>query len=862
MKNKTKNSGQLNISGNTAAFTVGLHIDSAEKTGIPVRLFRTVIAFLGTVGTVMCFLSATNPEFGILPVVLAAGGGALCCLLATAFPKWGSLIISGAYVMTAAAALKLREACAAGFQYLFNNYYSQMRESFRDVEYYTLPDASDEELFRYALTFIVIVTLLIALTVGLFIIYRTSVVVVFAATFPLLEAVLYFGMVPDHIYAALVIACWAASAAAEIAEFPVSGKSRHIPTYARASGQAAACCAALFIFCFAGASAAVGMSDYERTDKINKLRSDISNYVRDFSWDKFRNDISALNPINTDVNGAINHGKLGRSDDIQFTDETMLKVTLPKASDNIYLKGFVGTEYTGNSWKELSGDALDRQDSIISGFETMYLTPSFMDGYSLNEYIGISGDNISTNTITVENIGANRKFSYLPYFITPLSSRNIGTESDKALPEQTLTAEVYGISTGTRYGFLGGTFFADRYEKYSTSEELFRDEESYRSFVYENYLDIPESFTAAKYIYGDTSVTDISTELSNIRRWLAANCEYDLSAGRLPFGEDFAQYFLTKNRKGSCSHFATAAALMCRYRGIPARYAEGYVIKAEDFPETAQIGELTTIELKDDRAHAWIEIYLDGYGWFPYEVTPGYEEFIGADLSGEAGSSENVVNVQPEPTPEPETQTETVTVTETETVTETSAETEPAVDDDMDIDMAEDISEETADDLLLPEEKFSPETVPEETEEKHHINFTPLIILLSVITAVLMFFGIRYHNITAMRRKRFSGKSSKNKAYAAGKYFLSLCAYRKVVKGRGISYEEFAARAEESIPELEKGSAEMILNAALQSKFGGSSPDAQTADNAARLAEKFADSIYETLNSRDKLIFRYIYCLK
>lgn len=861
MRNKTKTRAQLNISENGAGFTVGLHVDGSEKTGIAVRLFRTVIAFLGSVGTVMCFLSATNPEFGALPVIFAAGVGVLCCLAATAFPKWGSLIISGAYVITAAAALKLREACAVGFQYLFNNYYSLMRLSFRDIKYYTLPDIAEEELYRDALTFIVIVTLLTALTVGLFMIYRTSVVVVFAATFPLLEAVLYFGMIPDYIYAALVIACWTASAAAEVTEFPVSGKSRAIPVYAKSSGQSAACCAALFMVCFAAASAAVGLSDYERTDRINKLRTDISSYMRDFSWDKFVNDVAALSPINPEMSGAINHGKLGRSDEIQFTDDIMLKVTMPRSADNIYLKGYVGTEYTGNSWEELSGKKLEQQDKIISGFVTMYLTPSFMDGYSLNEYIGISGDNIIINTITVENIGANRSFSYLPYFITPMSSRNIATESDKALPEKSLTSEVYGISAGTRYGFLDDSFFADRFEKYGSSEELYSDEESYRQFVYDNYLDIPDSFNAAEYIYGDTPVGDISTELSNIKRWLSANCEYDLSAGRLPFGEDFAQYFLTQNRKGSCSHFATAAALMCRYRGIPARYAEGYVIKPEDFPETAKVGEMTMVELKDERAHAWIEIYLDGYGWFPYEVTPGYEEVIRGDLSGEAAPVDDAMNVRPSPLPEPETQTETETVTETET--ETSVETELSETeistDDMDIDGEEELTEETTDELTIIEEEAEPDAVP---EEKHHVNFTPLIIVLSVMLVVLLFFAVRYHNITGMRKKRFCGKSSKNKAYAAGKYFISLCAYKKVVKSRGESYEEYAAKAEEKIPELQKGSAEIILNAALKSKFGGSPPDAETADNAARLAVEFGDCIYETLNGRDKLIFKYFYCLK
>ena len=35
---------------------------------------------------------------------------------------------------------------------------------------------------------------------------------------------------------------------------------------------------------------------------------------------------------------------------------------------------------------------------------------------------------------------------------------------------------------------------------------------------------------------------------------------------------------------------------------------------------------LVTVSLTDAAAHAWIEIYLDGYGWIPYEMTPPSED--------------------------------------------------------------------------------------------------------------------------------------------------------------------------------------------------------------------------------------------
>jgi hypothetical protein len=62
-------------------------------------------------------------------------------------------------------------------------------------------------------------------------------------------------------------------------------------------------------------------------------------------------------------------------------------------------------------------------------------------------------------------------------------------------------------------------------------------------------------------------------------------------------------------------HFASAGVLMFRYMGIPARYVSGF---------SAELAQGKTVAVPDSAAHAWVEIYLDGYGWYPVDVTPGY----------------------------------------------------------------------------------------------------------------------------------------------------------------------------------------------------------------------------------------------
>lgn len=104
---------------------------------------------------------------------------------------------------------------------------------------------------------------------------------------------------------------------------------------------------------------------------------------------------------------------------------------------------------------------------------------------------------------------------------------------------------------------------------------------------------------------------------------------YSRELDPLPAGVDPIDYFLNTSGEGYCVHFASAATLILQAMGIPARYASGYVVFPKDFRKT---GDGYTAVVTDARAHAWVEVYLDGFGWVPYEVTPG---FSGADAPGE-----------------------------------------------------------------------------------------------------------------------------------------------------------------------------------------------------------------------------------
>ncbi len=109
-----------------------------------------------------------------------------------------------------------------------------------------------------------------------------------------------------------------------------------------------------------------------------------------------------------------------------------------------------------------------------------------------------------------------------------------------------------------------------------------------------------------------------------IAAFVGASARYDIGTQRMPSEEtDFALWFLEEAETGYCVHFATAAAVLLRAAGIPARYVEGYVayLPSSDNPLLNASGVHVTVTRR--MAHAWVEYYLPQVGWVLLEATPG-----------------------------------------------------------------------------------------------------------------------------------------------------------------------------------------------------------------------------------------------
>jgi hypothetical protein len=97
-----------------------------------------------------------------------------------------------------------------------------------------------------------------------------------------------------------------------------------------------------------------------------------------------------------------------------------------------------------------------------------------------------------------------------------------------------------------------------------------------------------------------------------ISSWFARSFRYTLVPGWTP-GEDPLRRFL-RERRGYCEYFATAAVLLLRRSGVPARYATGYA-----YPDRDPGGSWT---FRRAHAHAWVLILDPRLGWIPFDPTP------------------------------------------------------------------------------------------------------------------------------------------------------------------------------------------------------------------------------------------------
>ena len=103
--------------------------------------------------------------------------------------------------------------------------------------------------------------------------------------------------------------------------------------------------------------------------------------------------------------------------------------------------------------------------------------------------------------------------------------------------------------------------------------------------------------------------------VDTVEEYLREHEKYDLAAPLPAPGEDAVDDFLFDSHVGFCEQFASAAVVMLRSLGIPARLVTGYA----HGDAAAQPGRIV---MRGIDAHAWVQVWYPGIGWVASDPTP------------------------------------------------------------------------------------------------------------------------------------------------------------------------------------------------------------------------------------------------
>jgi transglutaminase-like putative cysteine protease len=343
------------------------------------------------------------------------------------------------------------------------------------------------------------------------------------------------------------------------------------------------------------------------------------------------------------------------------TPALSVTMSLPRST---YLRGYVGDAYTGNGWTELRPDTLGKYAELFSWLHSC----GFYGQRQFSMLADVLGQGPGTEKdigISVKNLGACSAYVYTPYGLAAISG--------EVAPDKNMIGdrniEAGGLRGQRQYSYASsshqtrlyndlfdGLYYAKNAREPSAISYL-KLENAYREFVYDVYLDVPDPAKnsieklLAPFGIPQNGRVSFQDAQSIVLSSLLGNAIYNETPGKADPGEDFVSHFLEKSKEGYSVHFASAAALIFRYLGVPARYAEGYLITDQD---VWGMQDGLPFEVDETHAHAWVEIYRDGVGFIPFEVSSPYMMPMGESTSAlSGGSGQSGPKEEPPEEPEP-----------------------------------------------------------------------------------------------------------------------------------------------------------------------------------------------------------------
>lgn len=644
-------------------------------------VFSLTVVLLGILGAAWCFISAFSLPVLPLTVNLYALLFTAIFTLSYFFKRSRIYIHFLFVVLYTIAAWHFRSEMAQGFVITTN----QIMKTYASHSGLNLPVylvTVKRELYPEICTlFLVFILFIVTGLVCCAVIKQKSLRLTFFVTAPFLLAALAFTITPNFIAVLSLFACWAVLLLTRLPAEKKRGFLKIRSGYAGKSSSAAArsgliSIPALFL-CFALILSLFPRESYQRPRELDKIRS---NLVETAANSPLLNGSRALagNTDHVDLNNAGSIHFTGETA-LQIKSDKQYPLYLKSFAGSVFTgsgwEKLPDSDYTGinrqlgnrnaQNMLYLFASLLHQQNNptlnpfgvriknVNASKQCIYApynlstTPEAITGvHFVNDEFIRSDSLFGTSEYTFYAYGFGQgqissNISGLVYSV--MTKRLYHSDEDVTIPN---SAESF-FHSQEKYNALNSENVKSYYETTIPenvlqamdikSRDYMEAEQDYRVFLYDKYTQLPQSTrekvqkllkqeglmdsvniwaaSQAKYYSG------VESMVNAVKHYLSKNCSYTLNPGKVPAGEDFTEYFLTKSHQGYCVHFATAATVMLRAMGVPVRYAEGYIVTPDDYKNASAGG---WANIPDCRAHAWVEIYYPGLGWQPLEVTPGF----------------------------------------------------------------------------------------------------------------------------------------------------------------------------------------------------------------------------------------------
>ena len=774
-------------------------------------LIQTATAVTGSLGIVSVLFA--RPAVNVYPVliyiaVIISACVIVPCISVKKISRWFNAGFWALSVIFVAAANK---TVISGVKYIVEDltelllYGREFVRSGSDASSYSLARISRGNAETAAM---IVFSILVVYMVSLIVVYTKSMVLSIISILPLMSLFVFYSVIPSSLTCVLCL----------VYVFAVASLDRRREDTAPAAAIMTAGFIAGGILIFAGALRA----DYKRPQIFVEWGEQVGAFFDNAmntgnSGGGSTGDSDGSSSHGTVTLGITNEGEIGEADIVEWDDKLVGVISTQDIGENQYIGIFYGCYYYygENVWEESQGVSETDNTKID------VLAEIFSDEEMRNYIDGGSGDFEDLVRI---------------YYV----SRNSG---DIDIETGRYIEDIDESCIGRIAEIVNGRAPVET----QLNSRLVRNMENARRNAESFCLDIDRGLKATiNELIGDIPANTLQQKLyyiDYVRSYLANNFVYTTAPGHVPEGRDAVDYFLTESRQGYCTYFASAAVMMFRAAGIPARYVEGYVIPSHRVSGGAQTSVLNrwaekcgledapaviegrNAQVRNSDAHAWVEVYLTGYGWRTVEVTPS----VDAGRPEGDGTSEN----------------ESVSPDEEETI---SSDTDTADETDA--------SEDTAD----SESEVSDENISSETTDGNDSSGITAVLWKIIVIALAAVLVVIFIISRIIKRKKLEltlGSSDIIGIYSALERLLNYAGY---VRPGYMDYEEYAEYLESCDWIFKMYNIRMITDTVLAVNFGGDV--VSVADERRKSFEESAaglrQCIYMRMNPIKRLFVKYI----